>query len=121
MGRLQDILRWSMEHWAVITSIVGFGGWILSARSKRQTLKQVKNETEIDSKIIEALENRQPASQVTTGGGEVIVWAQDLADHLSLDKDVVFESLERLEAAGRVRKSEGNMQNRAPRWFILRR
>lgn len=121
MGRLRDILRWSVEHWSVITSVIGFGGWILTLRSKQQALKQVKNEKGTDSKIIEALENRQPPSQVMTGAGEVVVWAEELADYLSLGKDEVFDSLERLEAAGRVRRSGGNMQNPAPRWNILRR
>lgn len=121
MGRLRDILRWGVEHWAVITSVVAVGGWMLTLRSKRQALKQVKDEKEIDSKIVEALENREPPTQVMTGAGEVVVWAQEIADHLSLDKDKVFESLARLEAAGRVRRTDGNMQNSAPRWFILRR
>jgi len=121
MGRLRDILRWSVEHWSVITSVIGFGGWILTLRSKQQALKQVKNEKDIDSKVIEALENRQPPSQIMTGAGEVVVWAQELADYLSLDKDEVFDSLERLENAGRVRRSDGNMQNSAPRWNIIRR
>ena len=77
----------------------------------------------VDAKVFEALGNQAlwTTPRPMTGGGERAVRAGEIADVVSLPPEVVADSLERLEAAGRVRQHGGTLGNRAPYWTVVRR
>ena len=56
-----------------------------------------------------------------TGGGDVAVRADELADALSVKKEAIIECLERLEAHGRVVNIGGHLADPTPRWHSSRR
>ena len=74
-----------------------------------------------DPNIFRALQNRElwPQPRAFTGAGECLVRTTEIAQVLSLDYAEVIESLERLEAQGRVRHTPGTMDNPDPQWHIL--
>lgn len=64
----------------------------------------------VDSRVLQALES-----------GDLIRSAE-LAETLSLDHEAVADSLERLEARGRVRNAGGEtLDNPAPYWHVVYR
>jgi hypothetical protein len=125
---MEDIGHWLVDHWTawsiptVVAGAIATGSWILARSKEWKASRQDKAEKKIDARVFEALENNAlwPQNRPLVVG-YLVVWAQEIADHLSLDKDVVYDSLERLQARGKVRKTDGNMQDPAPRWHVIRR
>ena len=107
----------------VVASTAATGAWVLARRTEWNEARRVKANSAVDSQVFRALQNRDlwGASRPTTGAGDRLVRSAEIAEALSLDCDVVAESLERLEAKGRVRNAGGTLDNPAPYWFALHR
>jgi hypothetical protein len=77
----------------------------------------------IDSNVMRALEDNSLWSgpRPQTGGGDIAVRADELAKVLDLPIGVVRDSLERLEAFGRISNIGGHLSDPTPRWHTLRR
>ena len=129
MGRIEHLLRWCIDHWrnwgitTLIASAAAAVTWILARRREWKEAHQVKAEKSVDSRVIRALEDRGlwDGIRPMTGAGDPAVRSAELAEKLSLDYDVVIESLERLETNGRVRNAGGTLDDPAPYWHVLRR
>lgn len=127
MGRIEHLLRWCIEHWknwgitTVVASAAATGTWMLSRRREWQEARKAKAEKRVDSRLVRALEDRTLWAGIRgmTGGGDPLVRSAELAEKLSLDYEVVLESLERLEAKGRVRNAGGTLDDPAPYWHVL--
>jgi predicted transcriptional regulator len=62
---------------------------------------------DLDSRVFETLvSHKGSGNRSFTGGGEIGVRASEIADVLGLGRDLVADSLERLETRGRVRRGE---------------
>ena len=129
MGNIEHLVRWCIEHWkswgvtTLIASPVGAATWILARQKEWKEARKTKAENSVDLRVIRALENRGLWGGVRgmTGGGDPAVRSAELAEKLSLNHDVVVESLERLETKGRVRNAGGSLDDPSPYWHILRR
>jgi hypothetical protein len=129
MERFAYLLRWCIDHWkswSIPTKFASTFGAVTSALvvwGKWKAGRQAKADKKIDARIILALQDHDLWSRprVLTGGGNVGVRSTEIAEALSLDSEVVIDSLERLEARGRVRSASGTMDNPAPYWFFLHR
>jgi hypothetical protein len=126
MERFWDVLRWCVDHWkswgipAKVVSTVTVGTFFLALLKKLKDWRQAKVVKRIDARVILALQDQGIWSQPRpfTGAGVLGVRSAEIAKALSLDNDVVIESLERLEAQGKIRRGEGTLNNPAPPWFI---
>jgi len=129
MERFGNLLRWCIDHWRSwgITAIVGSAvtacTWFLARRKEWKEARRAKAESALDSKVIRALQNRDlwGPPRGWTGAGDPLVRSAEMAEALSLDCDAVIDSLERLEARGRVRNAGGTLNNPATCWHILHR
>jgi hypothetical protein len=127
MERCGNLLSWCVDHWKSITAIAGStftaGTALLAWRNKCKEARRAKADIEVDSRVIEALQNRDlwGRPRPFTGAGDRGVRSGEIAEALSLDTDIVIESLERLEVQGRVRCGDGTLGDPAPYWFILHR
>jgi hypothetical protein len=129
MENLENFLRWFLgpTEWlikAVIVGAITFGvAWLLARQKERKKEKRATDDRAVDSQIVRSLESwdlwRGPRG--TTGGGDPLVRSAEIADALSLNRDAVEDSLQRLEATRRVRNSGGTLDNPAPFWHVLRR
>jgi hypothetical protein len=124
MERPEDIWHWITDHWkswgiyAVILGASNSVTWILARRkdwNEWKASRQAKADKKTDARVFEALDNNGlwPQNRPCVGG-YCLVWPQEMSDHLSIDKDAIFDSLERLQ-------THGNMENPAPRWHVIRR
>jgi len=84
--------------------------------------KQFRQEL-LDAKVLDALAERSlwKGSRPIMGSGESLVRAGEMAERLGLAPDLVADSLERLEAQGKVRRFDGTLANPAPYWTVVRR
>ena len=129
MERFGNLLRWCIDHWkswgikGIVGSAVAVCTWFLARRKEWKEARRAKADSLVDSKVIRALQNRDlwPPPPVWTVAGDLCVRAAEIAEVLSLDCDAVTDSLERLEARGRVRNAGGTLNNPAPCWHILHR
>jgi len=99
-----------------------------TARKREQiTLQEIQRNSQqehstVDARIIEALANGASWGKgPMTGAGDRLLRVTEIAQALSLTKDVVVDSLERLEAERKVKQHGGTLDNLAPYWSILRR
>jgi hypothetical protein len=132
MDGFRNLLRWPIEHWkswgvyAILLGVSNFGTWILSRRkdwAEWRVSRQAKADKKVDDKVLQALGNFTlwGYQRSMTGSGIPYVRASEIAEHLSLDSDTVSDSLERLEARGRVERSSGTYDNPTPTWRIVPR
>jgi hypothetical protein len=129
MERFSHLVRWCIEHWstwgipAKVATTVGAVTSVLVVWKKWKDGWQAKADKKVDARIILELQDHDLWSRPRpfTGSGDLGVRSAEIAEALSLDTEVVIESLERLEARGRVRNAGGTMDNPAPYWFILHR
>jgi len=125
----ENLFRWGIERWqswgipTVVASIAALVTWFLARRTELKEARRVKADSAVDSQVFRALQNRDlwGASRPMTGAGDRLVRSAELAEALSLDCEVVADSLERLEAKGRVKNEGGTLDNPAPYWFALHR
>jgi hypothetical protein len=130
----ENLFHWCTVHWktittisaiivAVVSAVVGAGthlnAWLRDWRESRRH----KGNEKLDSKVLEALQdpNLPRSSRGTTGGGDPLTRSAEIAKALSVDQEAVNDSLERLEARGRVRNAGGSSEDRSPTWHILHR
>ena len=80
-----------------------------------------RKESNIDEEIIAALGNpaQWKGPRPTTGAGYPAVDADELAEALSVKKEVVLQRLQALEAAGRVKRGAESFSHPAPRWWVV--
>jgi hypothetical protein len=129
MGIVGSLWHWCIDHWKSwgITGIaVGIGGgitWLLGTRKQLKETWGAKSEKAIDSRVMKALEDTAlwPGPRPMTGGGDVAVRADELARALSFKDETIFDSLERLEARGRVVNIGGSLADSTSRWHTTRR
>ena len=130
MEHFENLLRWCIDHWkswgisAIVGSAAAAATWILARRKEWKEARQVRADAAIDSKVLETLDNRDlwcSSARGMTGAGDLLVRSAEIAEFLSLDRDTVIHSLERLEARGRVRNAGGTQDNPGPYWHILHR
>jgi hypothetical protein len=90
------------------------------AKQKKQQQRSADDSAVIDRRVLEALGNSAlwDIARPMTGGGIRAVKARELAERLSLDVEVVQDSLERLEAHGRVSNQGGVLADPSPYWII---
>src|SRR5580765_6797417 len=99
MADFRSVARWTVEHWkawsipAVIGTIVSVIGWSRARRKEWKESKQARTESEVDSQVLGALGNPNlwPMPRPITGAGVPVVRASEVAEHLSLDTDTVYE------------------------------
>lgn len=124
-----NLLRWLIEHWkswgipTKVGSTLATVASLLVLWKKWKDWRQAKADSRVDARVIRALQDRNlwPRPRPFTGAGDLLVRSAEIAKTLSLDCDVVIESLERLEARARVRNAGGTLDNPAPYWHILHR
>ena len=130
MERFGHILRWCIEHsksWGIPTivgTVAATGTWFLARRKEWKEARQAKADSVVDSKILQTLQDRKlwcGPRRVMTGAGDPGVRSTEIAEAFSLDREVVIDSLRRLEVRGRVRSGDGNLDNPAPYWYIVQR
>lgn len=125
----ENFFRWGVERWqswgipTVVAGIAASVTWFLARRTEWKEARRAKADSAVDFQVFRALQNRDlwGASRPMTGAGDRLVRSVELAEALSLDCDVVADSLERLEAKGRVKNEGGTLDNPAPYWFALHR
>lgn len=129
MEYFTGLLRWCIDHWKVwgIGSIIGGGvafvGWYSTQRKNWKEARTAKAHRAIDGKVIKLLQTHDGWKNwhPITGAGDIQVRSAEIAERASLDQEEVIESLERLEAKGRVKRVDGTSDNPAPRWQIIHR
>jgi hypothetical protein len=129
MERFRNILRWCIDHWkgwsipTIVGSAVTAATWILARRREWKETRRAKAESAVDSRVLGALQDRNlwALPRPFTGAGDMLVRTAEIAEALSLDCDVVIDSLQRLEAQGRVRNAGGTLHNPAPYWHAVHR
>lgn len=83
---------------------------------------QLKHGRTVDHRIIHALANQvSRGNGPFTGAGDRLVRAGQIAQILSLQQDVVADSLERSEKQNKVKQHSGTSDNPAPYWSFVRR
>lgn len=70
--------------------------------------RRAKAEKNIDAQVLQAL-------------GNSVMNSRQIAESLGLDQDDVADSLERLEARGKAKRSSGTFSDPAPSWLLLHR
>ncbi len=128
MECLTAFVQWFGEHWkGLLTAAGGVAG---RAQGCKKLIKEWKEarQTKLnrynDARVFESLSNRDlwiKTGRPMTGGGDPLVRSIEIAEALSLKHDVVTDSLERLEARGKVRNAGGTLDNPAPYWHVLHR
>ena len=109
------VVRYWKELGISVPTAIGALVWI-HGKYKAQRQKR------LDSKVLEALGNHVwSRNRPVSGGGETFVRASEIAELLGLGRDVVAESLERLQTQGKVKMSDGTLADPTPYWFIIRR
>jgi hypothetical protein len=129
MERFGNLLRWYIDHWkswsipTIVGSAATAGTWFLARRKEWKEARRAKADSAVDSQVIRTLQNRDlwGPPRGMTGAGDCLVRSAEIAEALSLDCDAVTDTLERLEAQGRVRNAGGTLDNPAPYWHILHR
>ena len=87
----------------------------------QQLSKHAQSASNIEQRILEALANGSWGPGPFTGAGDRLVRVTDIAEALSLENELVADTLEQLEARGRVMHHDGTLDNPAPYWSIVRR
>jgi hypothetical protein len=86
------------------------------------SLPQKPIEHSLDGKILQFLDTGITSEDVPfSGAGLRFFRASQIASAISAPQDVVSHRLERLQSCGRVQRSEGTLDNAAPRWSLARR
>jgi len=115
-GDVNTAWSWIVQHWKAfgitVPALIGAIAWTYS------TIK-AHRQKRLDTRVLQALGNLSWSSnRPFTGGGESCVSAGEIAELFRLPVAAVADSLERLEARGRVRRTEGDVP---PYWFVVRR
>jgi hypothetical protein len=129
MQRFGNFFRWFTDHWmrwgipTIVASAPTAGTWILARRREWKEARRAKTDRAVDSRVLGALQDRNlwRPPRPWTGAGDMLVRSAEIAEALSLDCDIVIDSLERLEARGRVRNAGGTLDNPAPYWHVVHR
>lgn len=123
---------WVAGHWgtATISGVFGFAGGLLASilRWRWPSWKEwdaerrEKRHSEIDERVLEAVRYPdQGRKRQMTGRGHLVIRTDEVVQSLSLDHTTVADSLERLEAKGRVQRISPSMSDRYPGWFAVSR
>jgi hypothetical protein len=97
-----------------VSSACAAWAWLFKKfKSQREKLR--------DSKVLEALGGQWTGNRPFTGAGETGVRAAEIAERVSLGRDEVADSLERLAVQRKARKGEGTLSDSAPYWYPVRR
>jgi hypothetical protein len=129
MESFGHVLRWCIDHWkswgvpTVVASAAAAILWLLARRKEWRNWRQSKNTDEVDSKVIQTLQNIDlwRSTPRPFAGADLLVRPSELAEALSLDRSDVVDSLERLERRGQARNAGGTGDNLEPYWHIVRR
>ena len=125
--------NWTAHHWATwlipfVTWIFGnvTGGvfiWFYPNRKEWAAQRKEKTEPVIDIRVLEAMGDAAlwKGPRPMTGAGIIPVKSDEMADHLKLDRDVIADSFERLEAHGKAKRSKGSLNDPTPWWLIIPR
>jgi hypothetical protein len=87
----------------------------------KQGSKQEQSASSLEERILEALANGSWGVGPMTGAGDRALRVTEIAQALSLNEEVVADTLERLHAWGRVLQHDGTLENPAPYWSFRRR
>jgi hypothetical protein len=131
---MANLWHYFTAHWTnwvipLVTWILGnvTGGifvWLYPNRKAWREERKEKSEREVDSRVLEALGNFglwRKGPRARTGAGIPGVKSDELAELLQLSQDAIADSLERLEAVGKAKRSSGSLDDPAPWWFIVPR
>ena len=109
-----------LAHWAIPLASWVFGTfigatfrWFYPSRNEWKEGRKNKVEAKVDAEIWKQM--RPIGSVCLSQDSEMI------AKTLLLDQDAVADSLERLEAQGKVRRCEGSSDHPAPYWSAILR
>lgn len=115
--------RWRL-HLAKEIQAAGLAVDLSRASGPPLSMSQVTDTKATDARIYQALGqgiSLWGKDGPFTGAGDRAVRTEEIAAKLALAEDVVADSLERLEAKGRVTREDGTLDNPAPYWLIRRR
>ena len=127
---------WIVQHWklwgisSIAVAVAGAMKWVyvirkaradaLAAETERKrgqiALQEIHNSQQehstVDARVIETLANGASwGKDPMTGAGDRLLRVNEIAETLSLGKDVVADSLERLEAERKVKQHGGTLDN----------
>lgn len=107
-----------LHVWGIRGIIFGLGSftgavfmWFYPSRKEWVAERRAKAEKKTDAQVL----------QVLGEIGNAMMNSRQIAESLKLDQEEVADSLERLEAKGRVKRNSGTYNNPVPSWFILDR
>ena len=107
-----------MNHWAIPLASWVFGTfvgatfrWFYPSQKEWKESQEGKANVRIDSAVWEQIR--------PVGNYALSQDSQMIAETLSLDQDAVADSLERLEAQGKVRRHEGTLDHPSPYWSAV--
>ena len=118
-----NLWAWITVHWVtwVVPFLTGIFGafigatfkWFYPTRKEWKEERKAKEEAKVDEKVLGAL--------FVGGFATGIFDAWQIAGATSLNHESVADSLERLEARGRVTRIEGTFDHPAPNWMYHNR
>jgi hypothetical protein len=126
---MTSLWHWIAVNWGPLGIGTCFGGafsvflWFFPNRKEWKAQQQEKAEKRLDSRVHEALGNREiwKGPRAMTGAGFYAVRSDEIAQYLKEDAETVSESLERLKAKGRANKETGTLDDARPIWIYLPR
>lgn len=113
----------SVSVLSAIVAIAAIVGGAVKWGKRGYNVYKARGTKRKDAKVLAALANRDlwKNPRPMTGAGDLCVRAGEIADVLALTAEGVSDSLERLEAEGKVLKHDGTLSNPAPYWTVVRR
>lgn len=122
-----NLRQWILEH-VRLTAVVGLATAITALYVIRKAgvdafsfLRSIRH-SHVEKKLLTVLSDSDRwQSNPSTGAGERLVRAGQLAQALSLREETVADSLERLEHKSKVKRHDGTLDNSSPYWSVIRR
>lgn len=110
-------LQWIVVHWngwgvnGVVAAIASATTWILARRKEWKESRREKANRKIDAAVY---------AQIRPIGNYAFLFDSEMiARALSMDRDAVADSLERLEIQGKVSRQDGTLEHPAPLWSAI--
>ncbi len=109
--------QWIIVHWngwgvnGVVAAIASGTTWILARRKEWKDSRRAKANAKIDTAVF---------AQIRPIGNYAPLFDSEMiATALSIDRDAVADSLERLEIQGKVSRQAGTLEHPAPLWSAI--
>lgn len=114
---MTNLWHWIILHWngwgvnGVVAAIASASTWILARRKEWKDSRREKANAKIDAAVF---------AKIRPIGNYALCYDSEMiATMLSIDRDAVADSLDRLESRGKVRREEGTLDHPAPLWSAV--